>query len=117
MVITGKSLMSKLAILYTTFEREELSKKTLQSIYPYLSSPDVFLLVADQSKIPYSTTYGTTNSFIYTLPYDCGLSAARNFLVQQAQKLGCEYILLTADSIEFISGYNFQPYINFLNSK
>jgi len=107
---------NSIAILYTTFERAELSKTTLQSIYPYLSSPNIILLVADQSKTPYSTTYGTTNSFVYNLPYDCGLSAARNFLVQQANKLGCEFVILTADSIEFKQGYNFQPYIDFLNS-
>jgi hypothetical protein len=108
--------VSKLAILFTAFERKNLSEKTLQSIYPYLSSPNIFLLVADQSKIPYSTTYGVTNSFVYTLPYDCGLSAARNFLVQQAFKLDCEFVLLTADSIEFNSGYDFRPYIDFLKS-
>jgi len=51
----------------------------------------------------------------YRLSYDCGLSYARNFLVQEANKVGCNYIFLTADSYEF-KDYNLEPIIEFLES-
>ena len=52
----------------------------------------------------------------YNLPYDCGLSYARNFLVQKAYEARIKYCFLTADSIKFTEKYNLEPIINFLNS-
>lgn len=52
----------------------------------------------------------------YALNWDCGLSYARNYLVQRAYELGCNYIFLTADSYEFKEKYNLEPIIKFLES-
>jgi hypothetical protein len=99
--------------------RDNLLYKTLQTIidnYP----KDCIVLIADQG---YSSLEKTINidyfkSQIpieyYQLPFDSGLSVARNFLVQKAFDMQIPYILLGADSIQFIQSYDFQPIINFL---
>lgn len=51
----------------------------------------------------------------YSLPYDCGLSYARNFLFNRAKEADCQYVFLTADSYEF-KDYNLNPIIAFLES-
>ncbi|MDI6729839.1 MAG: hypothetical protein QMD44_13080, partial [Thermodesulfovibrionales bacterium] len=50
--------------------------------------------------------------------FDCGVSYARNYLIQAAFKKGIRYCLLTADSIEFIpeTVANLAKAINFLQN-
>jgi len=96
----------KIAILLTTFLRDELLYKTLQTIVEFFPK-DTILIIADQG-------YGSEAKLIeiakikekiaceyFQLEFDCGLSFARNYLVQKAQMLDCKYCLLTADSIQF----------------
>lgn len=111
--------MNKLAILYTSFLRDELMYKTVQSIID--NAPDnSILLIGDQN--PTTTkankiyTLNKEKINYYGLDYDCGLSASRNILAQEAQKLGCDYCLLTADSINFTQKYNFEPIVKLLES-
>jgi len=111
----------KVAIILTTFLRDNLLYKTLQTIVDNPVS-DCILLIADQgySSDEKSITVDYTKSQIpceyYKLPFDCGAYFARNFLVKKAQELGCDYCLISADSIQFKEKYNFEPIINFLNS-
>jgi len=105
-------------IIYTTFLRNELAEQTIESIQPSLNK-DVYLFIGDQNKennkcLPSPKCKFT---FYYPLPYDCGLSYSRNFLVNRAEELRCEYCLLTADSICFVNNYDFSPHINFLKEK
>lgn len=95
-----------IAIIYTTFLRDDLANKTTQSIYDYWN--DYILLIGNQNK---KDMIGS-----FHLPFDCGLSYARNYLVQEAKKLRCDYCLVTADSIEFTDKYNFTPIIDFMET-
>ena len=111
--------MYKIAILVTTFLRDKLLYRTLQSIVEYAPENSI-LLIADQG---YSSDEKKTEiDFIksqmpceyYSLPFDCGLSAGRNFLVNKAIEMNIPYCLLLADSIQFTQRYYFDAIIEFL---
>lgn len=110
--------MDKSIVIYTTFLRPSLVRKTLPS---YLSYFDGKILVLDQGKeednIKKIVEDLKDNRLVYyKLPFDCGLSYARNFGVKEAKKLGGEYILLTADSIKLIEFIELDKIISFLES-
>jgi len=114
-------MKNKVAIIYTTFLRDELMKKTLESIV-YNWRDNYVLLIGDQNKenrrFNVSPRFGLSNRNIkfWNLPYDCGLSVARNYLVNKAYEMGIKYVLISADSIQFTDKYNFTPIIDFLKS-
>jgi len=108
-----------IAIIITTFLRDTLLYKCLQAIVDNYTN-NCIVLIADQG---YSTdekniTLDFYKSQIpleyYRLPFDSGLSYARNFLVNKAHEMSIPYVLIAADSIHFINPYNFQPFITFL---
>ena len=96
----------KIAILLTTFLRDELLYRTLQTIVDFFPK-DAILLIADQgdaSNKKLSEIAKIKEQIpceYYQLEFDCGLSFARNYLVEKAKELNCQYCLLTADSIQF----------------
>src|SRR3989304_2225085 len=96
-------MTSKIAILYTTFLRNDLAFKTIQSIQPFLNEHTI-LLIADQNlperRININPNWHYTIN--YSLPFDCWLSYARNFLVDRAKDFGYDYSIISADSIQFI---------------
>ena len=108
---------NKIAIIYTTFLRNELAFETIQAIQSQLSE-NCILLLGDQNQSEQRINHNPNwhYTFYYSLPYDCGLSYARNYLVQQVNVLNYKYCLITADSIEFTQLYNFQPIIEFMES-
>ena len=65
--------MREIAFCITTFERPQCCKNLVESIRRFY--PDVNIYVADQGK--YTTDYEAEK---IRLPYDCGLSYARNYL-------------------------------------
>lgn len=98
-------MQAKIAIIYTTFLRDELTKKTIKSITDNWCD-DFLLLIADQGywfKEPFffKKLYPGKAIEYIKLPFDCGVSLARNVLVQEAMNSGIKYCILTADSIEF----------------
>ena len=107
--------MTNLAIIYTTFLRNELAQQTIQSIQPSLNE-NTILTIGDQnekeSQILQNPNWHYT--FTYPLSYDCGLSYARNYLINVAKSFNIPYVLITADSIEFTAKYDFTPFIDFL---
>ena len=114
---------SKIAIIYTTFIRDKLMYKTIQSIIKNWSN-DYILLIGDQGNFTkkkkefiIEITNQYKNIHYYKLDFDCGLSFARNFLVKKANKLKCKYCFLTADSIMFTKKYNLKPIIKFLETE
>lgn len=113
--------MEKLAIIYTTFLRDKLMYKTVQSIIDNWQDNYV-LLIGDQNKLVnrpcmyYHDLMYHGSLICYNLPYDCGLSYARNYLINKAHEMGIKYVLITADSIQFTDKYNFQPIIDLLES-
>ena len=103
------SVNNRIAICYTTFMRDDLMFKTMKSMLD-IYQKNWIILVADQgkpskAKIEYfkqfSDDINSPNVLYYQLPFDCGLSYARNFLIKQAKELNCHYSLITADSIAF----------------
>jgi hypothetical protein len=95
--------------------RNKLAYDAISRILPQLSD-NYTLLIGDQNKeeerldkIPIQN-----NIIHYTLPYDCGLAYARNYLVEQAHLMEIPYCLLIADSIHFMQVYDFRPIISFL---
>ncbi|MHA1437959.1 MAG: hypothetical protein ACTSPD_10315 [Promethearchaeota archaeon] len=104
-------MKEKIAILYTTFLRDELMYQTINSIINNWQD-NWILLIGDQgikeneniqkkmNKIN-AITKGKMQVYYYKLAFDCGLSLARNYLVKKAYDMGIPYCLLTADSIKF----------------
>jgi len=102
-------MKNKIAIILTTLERPELLKKCLESIVANWRE-DWVLLIGNQDDYE-SESYKIIADIIaknpdkiikqYDLDYNCGISVARNYLIDKANLLECEYVLLTADSIMF----------------
>jgi glycosyltransferase involved in cell wall biosynthesis len=109
----------QVAILITTFLRDSVLQKTIQSIVDNYTT-NCIVLIADQGyesqeKLENLDYYQSQISLkYYKLPFDCGLSYARNFLIKKASEMDIPYILMGADSIQFTQPYNFQPIIDFL---
>lgn len=104
--------MYNLAIIVTTFHRDNLLAATIANILKHYDV-DYRILIGDQNPTEEKAQL-YANLMYYNLPYDCGLSYSRNFLVQKAHDMGFKYVLLSADSIQFNQKYDFQPFINFL---
>jgi hypothetical protein len=111
----------KIAILLTTFLRDNLLYEACDSIKQY-AHDDYMLLIADQGRAStvktayYEQLKKDISCEVYALPFDCGLSYARNFLVEKAKEYNLSYCLLFADSLRFIQNYDFESIIEFLNS-
>ena len=95
----------------TSIERPQALKKSVESIidnWPNTIDCKVFIGLQDDYD---SESFKIINSLInknpdkeirlYDLEYNCGISQARNELINKASLWGCEYVLLTADSITF----------------
>ena len=113
--------MYKIAIILTTFIRDNLLIQTLQTVVDNFPE-DCILLVVDQGyhsedkNIMYDYVKSQIPLEIYYMPFDSGLSAGRNFLVNRAKELDIPYCLLGADSIQFTEHYDFVNIIKFLES-
>lgn len=112
--------MAKIGIIYTTFLRDGLMFQTIKSILDNWYK-DFILLVGDQGppdpqKLFFCQDSSKVKYFI--LPFDCGLSYARNYLIRRASAFNCEYSIVTADSIQFIPETikKLDNAINFMNS-
>jgi hypothetical protein len=108
-----------IAILITTFLRDSLLYKTIQTIVDNYPNNSI-ILIADQgyadSEKDITIDYYKSQIPLeyYRLPFDCGLSYARNYLINKANEMNIPYILMSADSIQFAQKYDFQPIIDFL---
>ncbi len=95
---------NKIAILITTMGRESMLEKCIASIIKFRPENSI-ILIADQGlkdiEIIKKEKYENKGCYFYTLPYNCGLSYARNYLVKMVKEMGCEYCLLISDSMEF----------------
>ena len=118
--------MKKIAIILTTFLRDNLMKQSVQSILDnWQENYELFVLDQghkNKEKLNWFKERGfncldigsENNKHYWELPWDCGLSLARNFGVQQANRKQCSYCLITADSIIFKEKYNFEDIIDFM---
>ena len=94
----------KIGILITTFLRDELLYKSIQSIAD--NWQDNFeLIIVDQGEMDTNKHKWildkNLNSCYYSVPFNSGLSYCRNFGVQKAKELGCEYVFIGSDSFLF----------------
>jgi len=98
----------KAAFLITTCLRDKLLFRSVESLLPYLKSNWV-ILIGDQGEASVEKSKwfldlkSRFNEQIHLreLPSNCGLSYARNRLVELAKEKNCDYCVLSADSIEF----------------
>lgn len=99
--------MNKICIVITTFLRDELLYKSIQSIVDNYQS-NWQLIIIDQNnesenltfkKIFKSKLIANYVSFEWIhVPYNSGLSYGRNIGVQKAKELDCEYVVIWSDS-------------------
>jgi hypothetical protein len=90
--------MNKVGIILTSIERDELLFKALRSILNNLQENFMVIVGYQGHK---EITFSHPQVYIYQLPYDCGISFARNDMIEKAHAFGCDYVLLSADSIMF----------------
>ena len=113
--------MSKIAILITTFLRDNLLYKCIQSIVDNYNDSYI-LLITDQgyadSEKDITIDYYKSQIPLeyYPLSFDCGISIARNCLVQKAFEMNIPYCLIMPDSIQFTESYNFESLFEDLNN-
>ena len=117
--------MSKIAIIIPTIHRDDILMETINSILDNYQDNWV-ILIGDQNKkeewnlekqLFYHSACAEAHSSlrnqdrikVHHLPYDCGLSYARNELVKLANHLDIKYCLVGADSIKFTKS---MQYIN-----
>lgn len=111
--------MNKIAILITTFLRDNLLYKTIQTIVDNYTE-NCIILIADQgySNSEKDITLDYYRSQIpleyYRIPFDSGLAYARNFLINKTNEMKIPYIFMDSDSIQFIDSYDFEPFIKIL---
>ena len=111
--------MANIALIITTFLRDSLLYKCLQSIVDN-PIPNIKILVADQGynddekNITIDYYKSQLDLEYYKLPFDCGAYYARNFLFKKTKEFGISYCLVMADSIHFCQQYNFSTFIKFL---
>lgn len=107
-----------IAYLITAIGREDLLKNTVDTNVKNCVN-DGIILIADQSwtkeKEQLFSQY--LNVKYYNIPYNSGLSYSRNFLVNRALELNCEYCLVMADNQWFETKPDFTKIINFLNKE
>ena len=103
----GRDAISKIDMCITTFMRPDLLERLLLSIVKYY--PDANIYIADQNKKFFVKQYRElwdklTNAGLQNkphainLPYDCGLSYARNYLVDNTPN---DYKLILEDDFIF----------------
>jgi len=101
--------------IITTFLRDELLYKSVESLLPYLG--DNAVIIVDQGNlteekenwldnnrfdaINYSRKNNIQKRFYYQVPFNKGLSFCRNYGVQMAKELGSEYVFIGSDSFIF----------------
>ena len=91
--------MNKVSLIITTCLRDELLSKSVESILPYLNE-DLQLIVVDQDPTLNKVEYFSNWHYI-SIPYNSGLSYARNIGVLKAKELGCKYVIIGSDSFLF----------------
>lgn len=92
--------MKDITIIIKTFDRYDCLKKLLKSIEKYYN--DITILIGDDSSVSceekIKKDFKNMNIKVFNLPYDCGLSYGRNYLLNHVKT---KYICLCDDDFEF----------------
>jgi len=112
---------SLIGIIIPTFLRDEKLKICIESLLKLSSEINRFqpffrIYIGDQAEISYQKQayYQSLEDLghkYYQLPYNCGLSYARNFLISKTKE---PFILISDDDYEFTQQTFFEPLINLL---
>lgn len=106
----------KVAIILTSFLRPELLERSLNSILAVWQENWEIIIIDQSRENSLDPHLNYFNLHYYQVPFNSGLSYARNYGVQKAHELGCEYCVTSADSILFDENMNtlnyFLKYIN-----
>jgi len=111
--------MNKIGIILTSIERPQALKKSVESIIKYWQ-PEFTLFVGLQDDYNSESwkiiemlimENPTKEIRLYDLEYDCGISKARNELIQKVNLWGIPFTILTADSIAFDESMKDLPYL------
>lgn len=92
-----------IAFIITTFMRDELLFKSVQSILDNWQD-DFQIIVVDQGEVTAKKhEWINKQDKVHYVPvlYDSGLSYCRNVGVQKAKELGCDYVIIASDSFLF----------------
>jgi len=109
---------NRICFIITTFMRDELLYKSVESLLPYIKqNPDWRIVIVDQGKLStekeewldknnidsfnYSRKNNPQQLFYYQVPFDSGLSFCRNYGVKKAKELECDYVYIGSDSFIF----------------
>lgn len=94
-----------------TFERPEAAKRLIASIRAFY--PDIRIRVADDSRVPgINFTDSAVGCLSYdNLPYDTGLSAGRNHLIDRVET---PYVLILDDDFVFVEQTRIERFIPLL---
>ena len=99
-------------VIFTTIEREKLAIETFNNILEYGFIPVLGIQTQKKTKDIITKKYAKI-----ALPYDCGLSYSRNYLVEFVQKYyNSEFVIVSADSIQFENTKGLSMCIEFLTS-
>lgn len=108
--------MNNLSIIVKTFGRPKSLIVFLKSVLK--KYPNIKILVGDDSKNPNFSNmkkiFSGTNISFYKLPYDCGLSYGRNFLLD---KVKTKYFCLCDDDFVFDKQTDLEYALNLLKKK
>lgn len=92
--------MKKIAFIITTFMRDDLLFKSVESIQN--NWQDNFeIIIVDQGNESFEKWDCLSSYHYYKVPFNSGLSYCRNYGVQKAKELGCEYCFIGSDSFLF----------------
>jgi len=98
---SAEECLADTTLIVKAFERPEVVDRLLLSIDKYYGvlGESLRIVIADDSKEPVPPSVRTRNRVDYlTLPYDVGLSAGRNFLVDQVET---DFFILLDDDMVF----------------
>jgi glycosyltransferase involved in cell wall biosynthesis len=89
-------MIDKIAFVITTFERDNLLIESINSLLPYMQNKWKMIII-DQSKE--DKKWNESKELVYyKIPYNSGLSYARNFGVQKAYEMKFDYTVISSDS-------------------
>ena len=99
---------NKIAIIITTFGRDDLLFKSVESILSYLQTNWKIIIVDQGNPTEEKTEWVNDIRFTkpdlvhyYPVPFNSGLSYCRNFGVEKALMFECDYVLMGSDSFLF----------------
>ena len=108
--------MEEITILIKTFERKKVLIRAIKSVLKFY--PNINIIIGDDSKVSCEEEikgkFKNKNIKVYNLPYDCGISYGRNFILK---KVKTKYFCLMDDDFVFDKKTHLEDALNILKEK